>query len=235
MSRMVPSGLVLALAILAPLLAAAPSHVRAQVAVPATFYGSVSIDGAPVPDGTEVRAHINGLDCTQQSAGHRGTVTEDGVSQYSVEVMHESQQAGCGRDDAPVQFTVAGQVAAPEAVWRSGPQQLDLEVSSGSTPDEPGSENSARQTTRTKTPGSTAPAAAVHTATSPADTPADTTASDAVAQSATSTPEAVTATADDNDVDGGDGVSVWLIIAIIPLVVAGLIAGWMLGGRRRLS
>ncbi|MDZ7729104.1 MAG: hypothetical protein U5Q44_13420 [Dehalococcoidia bacterium] len=107
------------------------SQARAQPAVPATFYGSVAIEGQPVPGGTEVRAFIDGTDCTQDGDHFRTAVVVDGVSQYSIEVMHESQEPGCGVPGREVTFTVAGQPADQVAEWEPGPQRVDLTVGGG--------------------------------------------------------------------------------------------------------
>ena len=50
-------------------------NAAAQPQLPSTVYGSASIDGKPVPDGTQVRGYIDGNDCTQ-AAGLTGTVTD---------------------------------------------------------------------------------------------------------------------------------------------------------------
>lgn len=103
----------------------------AQPQVPAAFYGSASIDGEPVPDGTEVRGFIDGKDCTQVGPAYRGTVNEGGVSAYSILVMHESQEPGCGTEGKTVTFTIGGREAEQTATWRAGPQQLDLNAGVG--------------------------------------------------------------------------------------------------------
>ena len=103
----------------------------AQPGVPATFFGSAAIDSAPVPSGTEVRAFVDGIDCTQSSEGGRGTITQDGVSAYSVLVVHESQRAGCGTSGAAVTFTIDGRAANEAGVWQAAAQQLDLNVGAG--------------------------------------------------------------------------------------------------------
>ncbi|MGE5596055.1 MAG: hypothetical protein ACM3S1_08480 [Hyphomicrobiales bacterium] len=103
----------------------------AQPQIPATFYGSASIDGQPVPDGTAVRAFIDGKDCTQGGASYKGTVTDGGVSAYTISVMHESQAEGCGRDGKTITFTIGGRDAAQTATWAIGPHRLDLNAGAG--------------------------------------------------------------------------------------------------------
>lgn len=92
--------------------------------IPATFFGRVSVEGATVPPGTEIRAFVDGTDCTQP--GGSGTFDDAGVSRYLVDVMHETQSPGCGRTGATVTFTIAGQSAGQTATWNSGPVALDL-------------------------------------------------------------------------------------------------------------
>ncbi|MCA9831201.1 MAG: hypothetical protein R3B97_01180 [Dehalococcoidia bacterium] len=92
--------------------------------IPATFFGRVSIEGAPVPPGTQIRAFVDGTDCTQP--GGSGTFDDAGVSRYLVDVMHETQSPGCGRTGAMVAFKIGDQPAGQSAPWNSGPVVLDL-------------------------------------------------------------------------------------------------------------
>ncbi len=134
----------------------APARVEAQPSPPATFSGSASIDGKPVPDGTEVRAFIGSRDCTQPGAP--GTAQRNATAFYRIEVLAESQAPGCGREGSPVTFTVGGQPASQVGSWRAAPQTLDLTASTATS-------------TATATPprGTTpTPASANATATSPA-------------------------------------------------------------------
>jgi hypothetical protein len=103
----------------------------AQPQVPATFYGSVSVDGQPVPEGTEVRGFVGGKDCTQGGRDAPRTIITGGVSAYVIAVMHESQEPGCARAGTTVTFTIAGRTANQTATWEAGPRQLDLNAGSG--------------------------------------------------------------------------------------------------------
>jgi len=123
--------LFVAIAALALALLSGAHLVAAQPGVPATFFGSAAIEGAPVPSGTEVRAFVDGVDCTQSPAGERGTIMQDGVSAYSVLVVHESQRAGCGTSGATVTFTIDGRTANESGSWQAAAQQLDLNVGAG--------------------------------------------------------------------------------------------------------
>lgn len=103
--------------------------VAAQPQIPATFFGSASLDGTPPAAGSEVRGYVDGLDCTQPGA--LGTIVDGGVGAYVIEVMHESQKPGCGKPGKSVTFTVAGRAAGQRAAWQAGPNRLDLNAGSG--------------------------------------------------------------------------------------------------------
>ena len=102
----------------------------AQPQLPSTIYGSASIDGKPVRDGTQVRGYIDGNDCTQPS-GLSGTVTDGGASGYVINVMHETQRAGCGKDGKTITFTVDGRPALQSTEWKIGIQRLDINIGQG--------------------------------------------------------------------------------------------------------
>ncbi|MEO9256207.1 MAG: hypothetical protein ABI305_11730, partial [Tepidiformaceae bacterium] len=104
----------------------------AQPSIPATFYGSASIDGQSVPDGTEVRGFVDGKDCTQPApGGNRGTVRDGDASAYVITVVHDSQIEGCGKDGKTITFKVGDRDAAQTAPWKVGPLHLDLNAGSG--------------------------------------------------------------------------------------------------------
>ena len=86
-------------------------HSLAQPSVPATFFGTVAVEGDPPPDGTEIRGYVGGIDCTQVDGDFTGTVVDDGVAQYSVTIVHETQRPGCGAEGREVTFTIAGEPA----------------------------------------------------------------------------------------------------------------------------
>jgi hypothetical protein len=105
---------------------AAAGGAFAQPQIPATFYGSVTIDGAPAAAGTEVRAIVNGLDCTQATPGQRPVFIDGDIAAYVLYVVHETQREGCARDGSRVTFTINGRPAIQTAVWKAGPIPLDL-------------------------------------------------------------------------------------------------------------
>lgn len=107
---------------------AASAHASAQAPphIPATFYGTLTVDGRPAPEGTIVRAFIDGKDCTQSDV--RGSIVDGDAARYVVTVVHETHTEGCGREGAEVMFTVAGLPAPQKGVWTAGPVQVDLAV-----------------------------------------------------------------------------------------------------------
>jgi hypothetical protein len=191
---------------------------NAQPGFPASFYGAVAVDGRPVPDGTSVRGFIDGVDCTQLGENYRTTITIDGVAQYAIDVVHESQKDGCGDEGKTVTFFVDGAPARETAEWRAGARQLDLNVGEGTGP-----------TLAAPTPTATLePSAAAATATEDAQfTPlTGTPPTDDVTLPGT-TPGAASpgppASGDDGDGAGGG-------IVVLGLVVAGLVLVGAAGG-----
>ena len=113
---------------------------EAQPAPPATFAGTVRVDGQTVPDGTPVLALVNGTLCGESSRepGEKGTWTLDrdvadlgmhtGDSIYIVDVASDSQTPGCGTEGAVVTFQVAGQPTHEKGLWKAGFNSLSLTV-----------------------------------------------------------------------------------------------------------
>jgi hypothetical protein len=118
--------------LLAALLSLLPVRLAgAQPSVPATFFGSVTINGEAAPTGTEVRGFIDGLDCTQSAPGERPAIREGQATAYVIAVVHDSQRPGCGRPGVTVTFTIAGEPASQRATWQPGPFQVDLSIGPG--------------------------------------------------------------------------------------------------------
>ena len=65
--------------------------VLAQPQLPATFYGSVTVDGRPAEAGTEVRGLVGGFDCTQAAPGERPVLRDGETTAYVLYVVHESR------------------------------------------------------------------------------------------------------------------------------------------------
>jgi len=208
-------GLVAAVAVLPAL---------AQPQIPSSFYGSVTIDGQPAPDDVAVRAFIDGIDCTQAPPGESLAAREGGVTIYVLHVVHESQRPGCGREGKAVTFTIAGQPASQQAVWRPGPQQADL--STGAGPVVP-------------LPSATAPPAAAPSQPAGAASstvlarPTGTPPTDDIQLPGTLTPGATPTTlpAPPGAVDGG---SAWGMLAVaVGIIAAAGIGGGIILARRR--
>jgi len=104
----------------------------AQPQIPATFFGSVTVDGKPAAAGLDVRAFVNGQDCTQAAPGERPVIRDGDAALYVLSVVHESQRPGCARDGAAVTFTIGGRAAVQSAKWTPGPNHLD--ISTGAAP-----------------------------------------------------------------------------------------------------
>lgn len=214
-------------ALLAP---AAVSHAQPQI--PSSFFGSVTIDGKAAPDGTEVRALVDGLDCSQSPPGERTAAREGEATAYVIHVVHESQRPGCGRDGKAITFTIAGRPALQQGIWKPGPQQLDLSTGAGdvvplptSTPAVPGSAPATPRATGTGTP----PTRSRPTGTPPTDD---------VQLPGTLTPPAgatgTPGTPASSSVDDGGG-SAWrlLVVALGVIAAGGAAAGVVLARRRR--
>jgi hypothetical protein len=113
---------------------------EAQPAPPATFVGSVRLDGQAVADGTPVLALVNDTLCGKSSRepGQEGTWTLDkdaadlglraGDSIYIVDVASDSQTPGCGTEGDIVTFQVAGQPTHEQGLWKAGLNTLNLTV-----------------------------------------------------------------------------------------------------------
>jgi hypothetical protein len=119
---------------------------EAQPEPPATFVGTVRLDGQTVADGTLVIALVNNNLCGKSSRepGQEGTWTLDkdvdnlglhaGDSIYIVDVASDSQTPGCGTDGAIVTFQVAGQPTHEQGLWKAGLNTLNLTVGQAPAP-----------------------------------------------------------------------------------------------------
>ncbi len=104
----------------------------AQPQLPATYYGSVTVSGEPAASGIEIRALVNGIDCSQSPPGEHLVIREGAIAAYVLHVVHESQRPGCGKENAVVSFTIDGAQAIQKAPWKVGPNRLDLSTGSAS-------------------------------------------------------------------------------------------------------
>lgn len=95
-----------------------PGLVRAFPPLPASFYGTVKVSDANVPDGTLVRALIDG-----QVYAEARTQTYEGNTVYSVDVKGDdpaTPEREGGSPEAVVTFEVGGVQAEQSGIWRSG-------------------------------------------------------------------------------------------------------------------
>ena len=101
------------------------SLLYAQPSPPTRFYGTLTIDGAPAPAGTMVRAFVGDKDCT--NAREPFTVP---AGSYAVEVGHTTQTPGCGEIGTTVTFRVGTRTANERGTFETGSfQLLNLTVS----------------------------------------------------------------------------------------------------------
>ncbi len=92
--------------------------VGAVPALPSSFYGTVRVNAANVPDGTQVQALIDG-----QVVAEGVTQTYQGDSVYVLDVPSDNPDTEAqdgGRDGNVIQFKVGGALADQTGEWRSG-------------------------------------------------------------------------------------------------------------------
>ena len=134
-------ALALALFAIMPAAAAVPP-------TPATFWGTVTIDGANAPDGTTITVWINGVQYAETT-----TFTNSGVSYYTVDVPGDDPdttgvlEGGVTGDS--IVFQVDGQDASESGSWSSGTQEVNLTATGSTQPATP--------TPNNPTPTATAP------------------------------------------------------------------------------
>lgn len=203
----------------------------AQPSVPATFFGSVTINGQAAPTGTEIRGLIGGTDCTQSAPGERPAIREGEATAYVIAVVHESQRPGCGRPGLVVTFTINGEQADQAATWEAGPIHIDLSVGPGgiiplptATPTVPGA-----APTSTNLPSEPAPI--------PGTPPTDDVTFPGTTQSppGIETPGGdgiVSAAGSDRDRGGGASLAPIVLAVLAIIAVAGAATGFALSRRR---
>jgi len=158
--RTVTKELVLATALLLMMTLSPLSSATAQEVPmpPATFYGTATVNGHSVSDGTVVIALIDSKQCGegQRDTSHKGTWTateaspeegiEAGDSLYVIDVVSDSQVPGCGTDGATVTFLVGGKPAYEKGQWVAGRNPLNLTAGILPTAGQPTATASAGQT-----------------------------------------------------------------------------------------
>ena len=106
---------------------------------PQSFFGTVtSADGEVVPDGLDVTAYIDGIECSEE--GTPQTIRDEaaGVTSYRVDVLPKETQTGCGVEGAVVRFQIGDRFADETGAWGDQPQELNLTLPAPpSEPEEP--------------------------------------------------------------------------------------------------
>lgn len=104
--------------------------------LPSSFYGRIKFNGGNVPDGTLIRALING-----QSFAEGRTQTYQGDSVYSLDVRGDDSDTPAldgGHEGDTLQFEVGGALAAETGAWHSGTNvEVNLTVASTGGPAAP--------------------------------------------------------------------------------------------------
>ncbi|MBI2760346.1 MAG: hypothetical protein HYX51_02835 [Chloroflexi bacterium] len=142
-----------------------PRSASAQPTPPARFFGTVTLNGQPAPNGATVQARVGTNNCGT------GTVTAAGAtSNYVVDVASVSTMPGCGTDGATVTFTVSGAPAAQTGTFQTGAFiSLNLVATAATaTPTATATATRTATATATATRTATATATATRTATATA-------------------------------------------------------------------
>jgi hypothetical protein len=213
LTRFVPWRLAVALPAAGLTAAALFSTVHAQFDPPATVFGSIADSGGVVPAGVAVEAYIGDTLCGTKG---RTEFTGDGaarVTVYVVDVVSESQIAGCGVEGREIRVKIGDRFATQTAKWSPGPVQLDVTFGSASPAVIP---TFTPAPTRTPVPESTpepgqtaAPAATVETI--PAGSPgAGSPAASPRGGITSATPGTQNASS-----GGGGGFPIWGVVALI--------------------
>ena len=92
---------------------------RAVARVPMQVSGIALKDWRDVPNGTDVRATVDGVDCGNTKVTKFGP-----VSPYTIRVRSAAEQPGCGAPGKVVQFSVDALAAVPKIAW--GAKNVDL-------------------------------------------------------------------------------------------------------------
>lgn len=131
-TRFVPWRVAVALPAASLAAAALFSTVHAQFDPPSTVFGSIADSDGAVPAGVTVEAYIGDTLCGTKG---RTEFTGDGaarVTVYVVDVVSESQIAGCGAVGREVRVKIGDRFATQTAKWNPGPVQLDVTFGSAS-------------------------------------------------------------------------------------------------------
>jgi hypothetical protein len=111
----------------------ATRSVLASPPLPSSFYGTVKVNGTNVPDGTLIKALING-----QAYAEKQTQTIQGDSMYVLNISGDDPETTVvegGRDGDTIVFSIGGTQAAQTGLWKSGTNiKVSLTASTTSSP-----------------------------------------------------------------------------------------------------
>ena len=130
MSRLYRTSI--SLLILCSAIFACPSSALAVPALPSSFYGTVKVGGANVPDGTVVQA-FNG----DRIAAQGYTQMYQGDSVYSLDVPGDNTDTVVidgGREGETITFKVGGVLADEAGTWHSGTKWAEQAYADGLLP-----------------------------------------------------------------------------------------------------
>jgi hypothetical protein len=201
----------------------------AQPGIPATYFGSVTVDGQPAPEGLEVHAFIAGVDCAQASTAGNTVIRDGSASVYRIAVVHESQREGCAREGSTVTFVLGTRTAVQTARWQAGPTHLDLSTGAATVIPLPSPAGSVPAAGAGGTPDPAAAPTSAPTLSRPTGTAP---AGDAQYGATTG---AVSAASAPKEAEGGGGDSLIAALVVVLILVggAGAAAGVALSRRRR--
>jgi len=130
--------------------------------IPATFYGTVKVNGGDVVQGTSVTAWIDGVQYASATV-----IGYLGGSVYFMDVPgddSDTPQKEGGVDGDVISFKIGADAAAQTAIWHSGDNELNLTTGGGGGTPTP-TPTRTRTATRTATPTRTRTATPTRTAT----------------------------------------------------------------------
>ena len=89
--------------------------VAAVPQLPSSFWGSVTLDGSPVPAGTAISARING-----DEYGHTTTILDSGTAYYTLDVIAEDTETGTpgGKNGDTILFFIGSYQEPPSRDFR---------------------------------------------------------------------------------------------------------------------
>ncbi len=213
---------------------------HAQFNPPSTVVGSISDPAGPFPEGVPVEAYIGNVQC---GLGGKTLFYGDGadrITVYVVDVISESQRAGCGADNKEVRIKIGDRFVDKTVRWTPG--QVILNVAFGNatpvpiptaspvptrTP-EPGAANTPAPNASPSSSSTTAPPQTIPAGSPGAGSPVPTSPRGGIT-SATPGQQSAAST-------GGDGGTPVWIYALLVLSVLGAVGGgvgyFMARGRR---